>query len=245
MLLAPVELLPGLQRQQSLHIRALFQTLLGARDSLLLTAKPCTEAAPMLCLFKVAVSRAGICRGAREVSEPGGSEMGAGHAELPEHVHGRGRGRGADALRRPAQPQPAAWPAAARPRSVTHTHLPTTMLQLCPLCLLIECMCALCMPCNLALTLPQRRSQMQCSSSISSRRAGGCAATKTNSGCPAGIDVAATARFHDRQEHGTHGDGSFDREHGMYRLHARCRHAHARPMKGSHRCRMHQAFMTF
>ncbi len=43
--------------------------------------------------------------------------------------------------------------------------------------------------------------------------------------CPAGIDVAEIARFGDDLEHSMHGDGSFDKEAGVYRLYARCRRA--------------------
>ncbi len=44
----------------------------------------------------------------------------------------------------------------------------------------------------------------------------------TLDGCPAGVDVAC---FGDDLEHSVHGDGSFDKEAGVYRLYARCRHA--------------------
>ena len=43
--------------------------------------------------------------------------------------------------------------------------------------------------------------------------------------CPAGVDVAQIARVGDDLEHRMHGDGSFDKEAGVYTLYARCRHA--------------------
>ena len=53
----------------------------------------------------------------------------------------------------------------------------------------------------------------------------GCEGVQTLVECPAGIDVTEMAGLCGDVEDSVHGDGSFDKEAGVYRLYARCRQA--------------------